>query len=135
MLSTKANVGIGTAVVTTVGGIITAMIMRQPPPPPPPSPVPVVASLAIGHVHVSSSGASAWVYDAPVEDATDGRIGELSDGQTVHIVCTQEGPVQEGSNSMSTLWDKIQYNGGYGYMNDGEVNTNSDQAVAPTCPS
>jgi hypothetical protein len=131
MLGTKANLGIGTAVVTTIGGIITAWIMHQPVAATPQK----SAAPAVGHIHVSSSGVSAWVYDAPVEDAKTGIIGELSNGQTVQIVCTKQGPAQTGSNGTSTLWDKIEYNGGYGYVNDAEVNTNSDQAVAPSCPS
>jgi hypothetical protein len=145
MVSTKANVGIGTAVVTTVGGIIIAWIMHQPaspsrldhelvstatpavavPSPPPPP--------AVGHVHVSDGYDFAWVYDAPVEDGTTGQIGQLSNGRQVKIVCTKDGPAQTGSNGTSTLWDKIEYNGAYGFLNDAEVNTNSNQPVAPTC--
>ena len=129
MAITKVNVGIWTAVVTTVGGIITAWIMHQPPPPAPTSSV----AAAVGHVHVSNSGVSAYVYDSPVEDPAMGRIGELTNGMAVQIVCTEPGPAQTGSNGTSSLWDKIQYKQGYGYLNDAEVDTNSDLAVAPTC--
>jgi len=131
MPSIKANVGISTAVVTAVGGIITAWIMHQPTPSP--QTQNAAHSSAVGHVHVSDSGVSAYVYDAPVEDGTTGRIGELSNGQLVEILCTVQGPEQTSTNGTSTVWDKITYNGRDGYLNDAEVNTNSDQAVAAPC--
>ena len=139
MASRRANVGIWGTVVTTVGGIITTVLLISQPTPPLPQnvvqthDVTPTTSAAVGFVHVSTGGISAYVYRAPVEDPMMAHIGELSNGTQVQIVCTQQGPAQTGSNGTSTLWDKVVYNSSYGFLNDAEVNTNSDQAVAGTC--
>jgi hypothetical protein len=145
-MSTKMNVGVWTAVITAAGGIAAALIASYGHPgPEPPGPEPTLANSnststsstptpGSGVIRVSADSVAAYVYGSPVSDPTSDRVGELSDGQQVQIVCTVQGPTTTGSLGTSTVWDKIPYNHGDAYISDTEVATASNQPQARTCP-
>ena len=139
MVSTKANVGIWSTVITTVGGIITTVLVLQLTPSPQTQDTGTQSatqtqSAATGTVVVPTGNVSNYVYSNPVRDLTTERIGELSDGQQVDIVCTVQGPPIMAENGRpTTVWDKIRFNSGLAYVSDAELQTYTDQVVAPSC--
>jgi hypothetical protein len=134
-MSIKMNVGISAAVITAAGAIAAALIGDHNNPVTSGSSVPSAPSTSvegIGVVHVSR-GVAAYVYGAPVSDGTSDRVGELSGGQQVEIVCTVQGPTITGTNGTSSVWDKVKFNQRYAYISDTELDTASDQPQAPSC--
>jgi hypothetical protein len=87
----------------------------------------------VGTVRVPKPAAFAWVYEAPVSNPGVGHVGQISDGQRVQIVCTVQGPAFTTPYATSTLWNKIKFGAGYGYISDATVDTGSVAAVAPQC--
>jgi hypothetical protein len=132
MASTKANVGIWGTVVTTVGAIIIAVVANSGhgggSTTSTPTPTPVA-----GVIQVPSGNDFLWVYGTPVGDPATDRIGQIAHGQQVQIACTVQGPAVQGTLGTTTVWDRIHFNTGYGFVNDSFVETPSDQPVAPSC--
>jgi hypothetical protein len=136
MASPKTNVAIWTAVIAAAATIIAALIANRhdghdggatttttaPP-----------ANPGIGVVRLPPNTISAWVYAVPVQDLTHDRIGELSDGQQVEIVCTRQGPAVTGTNGISTVWDRIKYGSGYGFIPDANLDTGTNAPTASAC--
>lgn len=143
--STKA--AIGAAVVTAAGGIVAAIITIHghgtptptPTPAPTSSPVPVATSSAIpgptqtpeaGTIQTVPGETFDYVYSEPTGDLVADRVGEVSNGTNVNIICTVQGPAVASGD---TLWDKIAYNSGSAYISDYYVYTGTNQAVMPSC--
>jgi hypothetical protein len=136
MSTKKKRVGLSAAAITAAGAVGAALIAHLYPP------TPTVQTTTLTSPHHSSGVVTtdpgyvtAYVYGTPVTNLGTDRIGEVADGQQVEIVCTVQGPpiTNDVTGKTTTLWDKIQYNGGFGFLNDAVVNTNTDQAVAPNC--
>lgn len=135
------------AVATVAAAVITSLHLWDPPPPPTPTPPSSQISgpsprpfTGLGVVRVPSKPnvqggipVSAWVYGTPTSNPKDDRIGQLADGTQVEIVCVVQGPALTAVNGTSSLWDRIKFNSGYGFLNDGTVDTGSNAPVAPPC--
>jgi hypothetical protein len=93
------------------------------------------AGPASGIVRTLPGYVSVFVYGSVVQDPATNRIGQLSDGQHVEIVCTVQGPVVAGgaTGKTTTVWDKIKYNSGYGFVSDTHVFIDTEQAAPPPC--
>jgi hypothetical protein len=143
MAGTKTNVAIWTAVIAAAATITAALITNRPHGSDghdSGSSVSTTTTTSLenhpnGVVHVPEDMTAAYVYVVPVRDLTRDRLGELSDGQQVEIVCTKQGPPVQAVNGTSTLWDKIKYDSGYGYISDATVDTGTNASVAPSCPN
>jgi hypothetical protein len=72
-----------------------------------------------------------YLYSAPTPNLLTDRVGEMSNGTNVQIICTVEGPAVANGD---TLWDKVVYNSGSAYISDYYVYTGSNQALMPACP-
>lgn len=118
-------ISIITASIAAIATITTAIISNHHEQP--------IAVEAVGVVHTTSTDMAAWVYGVPVSDPDRDHIGELADGQPVAIVCTVQGPFVVGTNVSSTLWDKIRFNTGYGFIPDANVDTGSNAPAAAGC--
>jgi hypothetical protein len=88
---------------------------------------------AVGTVRVPKPNTFAWVYEVPVANPNVGHVGQISDGQRIEIVCTVQGPPVTTPYATSTLWDKIKWGTGYGFIADATVATGAVPAVAPQC--
>ena len=72
-----------------------------------------------------------YLYSVPTSNLLTDRVGEISNGTSVQIICTVQGPAVANGD---TLWDKVVYNSGSAYISDFYVYTGSNQAVMPACP-
>jgi len=135
--SNEAKLGIGAAVVTATGAVIAAVIglhhSDDGRPPAPTTTSTSYAHIGTGVIHAPSGFAAVFVYAIPTDDLTMDRIGKISDGLQIEILCTAQGPDIKGPLGYSTVWDKINYNGGAGYVPDGYVDTPNNAPAAPAC--
>jgi hypothetical protein len=92
-----------------------------------PAPSPTYAS---GTIQVPKGYQFAYVYSIPTADLTTDRVGELSQGTAVKIICTIQG---EAIGNGDTLWDEIAFNSGSAYISDIFVFTGTSQPVMPAC--
>src|SRR5262252_6325664 len=70
---------------------------------------------APGTIQVPSGYQFAYAYSLPTANLTIDRVGELSKGTAVQIICTIQGPAIGNGD---TLWDKIVLNSGSAYISD-----------------
>jgi hypothetical protein len=127
----KPSTAIMVALITAAGGIVTALITTNHGGSPGPSPSPS-ASFAPGTIQVPAGDTYAYLYSVPTGDLYIDRVGEMSSGTNVQIICTVQGPAI-GTDG-DTLWDKVVYNTGSAYISDIYVYTGSSQAQMPSCP-
>lgn len=92
-----------------------------------PTPSPTYAS---GTIQVPQGNVAAYTYSIPTANLTIDRIGELSQGTVVQIICTVQGAAVGNGD---TLWDKIVFNSGSAYISDIFVFTGTNQPVMPAC--
>jgi peptidoglycan DL-endopeptidase RipA len=134
MASPKTNVAIWTAVIAAAATIIAALIANSHDgghqDGTTTTTTTTSANPGSGVVRLPPDTMSAWVYAVPVQDPKHDRIGELSDGQQVEIVCTKQGPALTGTNGTSTVWDRIKYGSGYGFIPDANLDTGTNAPVA-----
>ncbi|OJF81317.1 hypothetical protein NS14008_21665 [Nocardia seriolae] len=126
----------GTVAAAVVGGLFLLLPKADDPRPTPDKPGVTTTTPAVSHqgmiVGTSPDGSgTAYVYASPGIK----RIGELSAGYNVTILCVLEGPVVVNHGSSSSLWDKVPYQNGTGFVTDTLVITGTDQPVAPRCAS
>jgi hypothetical protein len=141
LVNAAGMAAIGAAAITATGGIIAAVIATHHQSADGNAGLTTTTSSSTvqitGVVRPVGSSPGAWVYRAPVQDPTTNRIGPVSAGQHVRIVCTQQGPLVDlavdGGVGRSTLWDKIIYNENYAFIPDISVERASGQPDPPTC--
>jgi hypothetical protein len=122
--------GIVAALITAGGGITAAIIgLHHSSNSGTTSPTTTPAAVVTGRVAVGDpSSPGAWVYFAPVENSSVDHLGPISSGTRVEIACSEQGPM--AGDTPSTLWYKIRYRDGYGYIPSSEVIDLSNQSVA-----
>lgn len=89
--------------------------------------VPSTPTTFAGTVYVSADRV-AYVYQIPSLAAS--KVGALTNGTHVTILCTAQGDTVIRADGMSSsLWDRIDQ----GYMPDVNVDTGTDQPTVPNC--
>jgi hypothetical protein len=135
MASTEGKVVIGAAVITAIGGVVAAIIgtHHSPPGPSTGTTTTTAAVAATGSIVISDPHSpGAWVYSAPTSDSSTHHLGGIESGASVEIICSQPGPMAGDTDSnQSTIWFKIRYRGGYGFVPSAEVPGASGSV--PTC--
>ena len=129
----SANAGIAAAVIGAAGVIIAAVISSHhdgssssSSSTPGPSPTYVT-----GVIQTVNNEQYDYLYSVPTPNLLVDRVGEMSNGTNVQIICTVQGPAVASGD---TLWDKVVYNSGSAYISDFYVYTGSAQAVMSACP-
>ena len=124
--------GLVAALITAGGGVTAAVIgLHHSGSSPGTSPTTTPAAVVTGRIAVGDPRSpGAWVYFAPVENSSVDHLGPISARTRVEIACSEQGPM--AGDTPSTLWYKIRYREGYGYIPASEVIDLSSQSV-PTC--
>lgn len=134
LVSTGGKTAIWAAVIGAGGAVVAAVIgLLHDNNGPASSTSPATTPRAVATAQISptdSRSPGVFVYTTPVSDPTADRKGPASTGTTIHIICSQQGPM--GARG-TTVWYKIQYNGDYAFISAGEVNMSPNQPDPPSC--